>query len=162
MNPLPAPSGLLEREALAAEAANVRRDGRRVVFTNGCFDLVHPGHVLYLEAARALGDRLVVGINSDASVTRLKGPHRPILPAVARATVLLGLRAVDWVTVFDEDTPLELISALRPDVLVKGGDYALDQIVGRREVESWGGIVKVIPFVPGFSTSELERRLRQL
>jgi len=147
---------------MAAEAAKLRGEGGRLVFTNGCFDLLHPGHVLYLEAARALGDRLLVGINSDASVTRLKGPQRPILPEVARATVLLGLRAVDWVTVFPEDTPLELINAVRPDLLVKGGDYALDQIVGRLEVESWGGIVKVIPFVPGFSTSELERRLGQL
>ncbi len=132
----------------------------RVVFTNGCFDLVHPGHVAYLEAARALGDVLVVGVNTDASVRRLKGEGRPLVGEEDRARVLAGLAAVDAVTLFDEDTPAELIAALRPDVLVKGGDYTLDGIVGREVVEADGGTVRVIPFLPGYSTTALVDRIR--
>lgn len=131
----------------------------RLVFTNGCFDLLHPGHVAYLEAARALGDRLVVGVNTDASVRRLKGPSRPMVEEEARMRVLAGLASVDAVTLFDEDTPAELIAALRPDVLVKGGDYTPDRIVGRDQVEADGGEVKVIPFLPGYSTTALVRRI---
>ena len=131
------------------------------MFTNGCFDLIHPGHVAYLEAARGLGDLLVVGLNTDASVSRLKGPGRPLVPEEARARVMAGLAAVDAVTFFDEDTPAELIAALRPDVLVKGGDYGLDQIVGRDTVEADGGEVRVIPFLPGYSTTDLVRHIRQ-
>lgn len=134
--------------------------GRRIVFTNGCFDLLHPGHVRYLTAARALGDILVVGLNSDQSVRRLKGAGRPILGVDERAEVLLALSAVDHVVVFDEDTPRELIAALRPDILVKGADWALEDIVGREEVEATGGRVVRVDVVPGVSTTELIRRIR--
>jgi D-beta-D-heptose 7-phosphate kinase/D-beta-D-heptose 1-phosphate adenosyltransferase len=129
-------------------------------FTNGCFDLLHPGHVKYLEDARALGDFLVVGLNSDASVARLKGPGRPLQDEAARAAVLLGLRSVDAVVRFDEDTPLELIQALQPDVLVKGGDYTPETVVGREIVEGRGGRLVLIPFLPGHSTSRIEQRIR--
>ena len=138
-----------------------RAAGARVVFTNGCFDLLHPGHVRYLAAARALGDLLVVGLNGDASVTRIKGPGRPVLSADERAEVLAGLAAVDHVIVFDEDTPRVLIAALGPDVLVKGADWAEQDIVGRDEVVARGGRVERIAMVPGVSTSELIRRIRK-
>lgn len=145
------------RDRLAAR----RAEGARVVFTNGCFDLLHPGHVRYLEAARALGDVLVVGLNDDASVRRLKGPGRPILHADERAEVLAALGAVDHVIVFAEDTPLRLIDALEPDVLVKGADWAPDDIVGRDAVLGRGGRVERIDLVPGASTTELVRRIRR-
>ncbi len=132
---------------------------QRVVFTNGVFDLLHPGHVIYLAEARALGARLVVGLNSDTSVRRLKGETRPIQPLADRALVLASLRAVDLVVGFEEDTPLNLINTLRPDVLVKGGDYTLETIVGATEVLSWGGEVKVLSFLAGRSSSELIRRM---
>jgi D-beta-D-heptose 7-phosphate kinase/D-beta-D-heptose 1-phosphate adenosyltransferase len=132
-----------------------------VVFTNGCFDLLHPGHVEYLAQARTLGDVLVVGVNSDASVRRLKGAGRPLVVEADRAAVLAGLRSVDAVTLFDEATPLELISALLPDVLVKGGDYDLDGIVGRDVVEQAGGDVRALPFVEGYSTTEILTRLKE-
>ena len=132
-----------------------------MVFTNGVFDLLHPGHVEYLEAARSLGDALVVGVNSDASARRLgKGPGRPVNDAVGRARVLAGLAAVDRVVIFEEDTPLELIMALRPDVLVKGGDYSRASIVGADFVESTGGTVLTIDLVPGQSTTSIVERLR--
>lgn len=136
-----------------------RRRGERVVFTNGCFDLLHPGHVALLEAARDLGDLLVVGLNSDESVTRLKGPSRPILAQGERATILAALRAVDYVVVFGEDTPLSLVRALRPDVLVKGGDWPPDRIVGRDDVEGWGGRVVTVPLVAGRSTTALAEKI---
>jgi len=129
-------------------------------FTNGCFDLIHPGHVQYLADARALGDFLVVGLNSDASVARLKGAGRPLQDEAARAAVLLGLRSVDAVVRFDEDTPQELIRALQPDVLVKGGDYTPETVVGREIVEGRGGRLVLIPFLPGHSTSRIEERIR--
>jgi D-beta-D-heptose 7-phosphate kinase/D-beta-D-heptose 1-phosphate adenosyltransferase len=129
-------------------------------FTNGCFDLIHPGHVQYLADARALGDFLVVGLNSDASVARLKGPGRPVQDEAARAAVLLGLRSVDAVVRFDEDTPLDLIRALQPDVLVKGGDYTPETVVGRELVEARGGRLALIPFLLGHSTSRIEQRIR--
>jgi D-glycero-beta-D-manno-heptose 1-phosphate adenylyltransferase len=157
---LPEPAGLRSRPALAAEAAELRVRGLRLVFTNGCFDLLHPGHVLYLAQARALGDLLVVGLNSDESVARLKGPGRPYLDARARATLLLALRAVDRVAVFAEDTPRELIVELRPHVLVKGGDYRPENVVGREEVAGWGGKTMILPFHPGFSSRALARRIR--
>lgn len=143
----------------------VRRHGpsrdHRLVFTNGCFDLLHRGHVACLTAAAALGDRLLVGVNSDASARRLKGPGRPVQPEGDRAFVLAGLRAVDAVTVFDEDTPLALIRALVPDVLVKGGDYEPGEVVGREVVRRAGGEVRILPLEPGRSTSELLRRIRE-
>ena len=146
--------------ALQAALAPRRAAGARIVFTNGCFDLLHPGHVRYLAAARALGDALVVGLNGDASVTRLKGAGRPVLSAPERAEVLAGLAAVDHVIVFDEDTPRALIVAVAPDVLVKGADWAEEDIVGRDEVVARGGRVERIALVPGVSTREIIRRMR--
>ena len=131
-----------------------------MVFTNGVFDLLHPGHVDVLLGARRCGDALVVGVNSDASVTRLKGPARPIRSIAERSYVLAALAMVDAVVPFEEDTPLELILHLRPDVLVKGGDYSEDTIVGAREVRRWGGEVKVIALTPGQSTTSIVERLR--
>jgi D-beta-D-heptose 7-phosphate kinase/D-beta-D-heptose 1-phosphate adenosyltransferase len=132
-----------------------------VVFTNGCFDLLHPGHVQYLHEARLLGDALVVGVNSDASVRRLKGSARPLVGERERAFVLAGLASVDAVTLFDEDTPRELIAALLPDVLVKGGDYRVEDVVGRHEVEGAGGRVQILPFLGGYSTTSLVERIRR-
>ncbi|MDX1675834.1 MAG: D-glycero-beta-D-manno-heptose 1-phosphate adenylyltransferase [Longimicrobiales bacterium] len=137
-----------------------RPRGQRVVFTNGCFDILHRGHVEYLYAARALGDALVVGVNTDDSVRRLKGPGRPVVALEDRMYVLAGLGCVDAVTPFDEDTPQALIADLLPDVLVKGGDYAPDQVVGAAAVEEAGGEVMILPFVEGRSTTEIIRRLK--
>jgi len=157
---VPVPKLAPEVDTLSARLAPLRAAGKRIVFTNGCFDLLHPGHVRYLGAARALGDVLVVGLNSDASVRRLKGPGRPVLDVAERAEVLAGLTAVDHLVVFDDDTPRGLIAALAPDVLVKGADWAADDIVGREEVVARGGRVERIDLVPGVSTSELIRRIR--
>jgi D-beta-D-heptose 7-phosphate kinase / D-beta-D-heptose 1-phosphate adenosyltransferase len=132
-----------------------RSNGESIVFTNGCFDLLHIGHITLLESARNQGDRLIVGINSDASVSNLKGPTRPMVGQRERAYVLAALAAVDAVVIFDTPTPLELIEALRPDVIVKGGDYNEDTVVGAKEVRSWGGRVKIVPTVEGFSTTKL-------
>jgi D-beta-D-heptose 7-phosphate kinase/D-beta-D-heptose 1-phosphate adenosyltransferase len=132
----------------------------RVVFTNGVFDLLHPGHVDILTAARARGDALIVGVNTDASVKRLKGPTRPIRSEAERVYVLAALEAVDCVVLFDQDTPLELVRALRPDVIVKGGDYSEETIVGAKEVRSWGGDVVVIPLTPGQSTTSIIEKLK--
>ena len=132
------------------------------MFTNGCFDLIHPGHVRYLRAARRLGDILVVGLNSDASVRRLdKGPDRPLVPEADRAEVMGGLEMVDYVSIFDEDTPYELIRAVAPDVLVKGGDWSVDRIVGADLVRARGGMVRSIPFAVGYSTTRLLQRIRR-
>jgi D-beta-D-heptose 7-phosphate kinase/D-beta-D-heptose 1-phosphate adenosyltransferase len=130
-------------------------NGERVVFTNGCFDLLHVGHITVLEQARRFGDRLIVAINSDVSVSALKGPGRPIVGENERARVLAALAAVDAVVVFDDPTPLELILATQPEVIVKGGDYDVDAVVGASEVQSWGGQVKIVPIVEGFSTTRL-------
>jgi D-beta-D-heptose 7-phosphate kinase/D-beta-D-heptose 1-phosphate adenosyltransferase len=154
-----AESPLFDRAALEACLAGHRAAGRRVVFTNGCFDILHPGHVRLLAQARGFGDVLVLGLNSDDSVRRLKGATRPILRLEERAEVLAALRAVDIIAAFDEDDPLNLIHAVRPSVLVKGGDWAPDQVIGRSEVESWGGRVEIVPVVEGLSTSELLRRM---
>ena len=143
------------RQILDAE----RHKGRKVVFTNGVFDLIHPGHIRYLRKARSLGDLLVVALNSDESVRRLKGADRPILPQHERARIVASFEMVDYVTLFDEDTPLEIISALRPDVLVKGGDYQLHEIVGRETVESNGGKVIAVPFEKGFSSTNIIDRI---
>jgi D-beta-D-heptose 7-phosphate kinase/D-beta-D-heptose 1-phosphate adenosyltransferase len=147
------------RQAACREAARAHRRGQRVVFTNGCFDLLHVGHVRSLEEARALGDRLIVGVNSDASVRRLKGRSRPVTPARQRAEVLAALACVDGVVVFGQDTPLSLIRALRPDVLAKGGDWAMDEIVGREDVEHWGGAVVRLREIPDLRTTSLLRKL---
>jgi D-beta-D-heptose 7-phosphate kinase/D-beta-D-heptose 1-phosphate adenosyltransferase len=138
-----------------------KRNGRRVVFTNGCFDLLHPGHLHGFELARELGDVLIVGLNSDASVRQLKGPGRPVIPERERAEILAALESVDAVVIFDELTPREVISRLLPDVLVKGGDWPGDQIVGREEVEAAGGRVVSVPLVPGYSTSAILQKIRE-
>jgi len=137
-----------------------RAQGKRIVFTNGCFDLLHPGHIDYLEKARALGDVLIVGLNDDDSIRRLKGASRPINPLSDRARMLSALRPVDMVVSFPEDTPLKLIQSLMPDVLVKGGDYKPDDIIGARDVRMNGGEVVVMPFVDGHSTSSLIERIK--
>jgi rfaE bifunctional protein nucleotidyltransferase chain/domain len=157
-----APNGLYDKivrdEELFARFGRPRK--LRVVFTNGCFDILHRGHVEYLHAARSLGDVLVVGLNSDASVRQLKGPSRPLNSEVDRAVVLAGLAAVDAVAVFTEDTPLRLIARLLPDCLVKGGDYVASEVVGAREVEQAGGEVVIMPLVPGRSTTSILSRAR--
>ena len=159
MGPTPPEAKVLSREALLARHGRPRT--HRVVFTNGCFDLLHRGHVAYLVAARALGDVLVVGVNTDASARRLaKEGSRPFVGEDDRAYVLASLECVDVVTLFDEDTPLSLVTALLPDVLVKGGDYAPEGVVGRDVVEAAGGVLKLIPFVEGYSTTSLLKRIR--
>ncbi len=146
---------VLPLDAMLAAREELRRDGKRLVFTNGVFDILHRGHCEYLADARALGDALIVGLNSDASVTRLKGPRKPIVPQDDRAAVLAALGCVDFVVYFDEDTPRELIAAVLPDILVKGGDYAVADIVGREEVEAAGGQVLTIPLTPGRSSTNI-------
>ncbi|HET7219753.1 MAG TPA: D-glycero-beta-D-manno-heptose 1-phosphate adenylyltransferase [Vicinamibacterales bacterium] len=152
---------LLSREAAAALAERLRARSRTVVFTNGVFDLLHPGHVRYLEVARSLGDALIVGLNGDASVRRNKGPERPITPQAERAEVLLALSAVDAVVIFDEDTPAEIIAAIQPDVLAKGADWAADAIVGRAIVEARNGRVVRVPLEHGHSTTSIVERVRR-
>ncbi len=144
-----------QAEKLASVLKNFQSEGRKVVFTNGCFDILHPGHSTYLAAARALGDILVVGLNSDASVRRLKGDKRPIMKETARAQLLVALAAVDFVTLFDEDDPYQLIKLLAPDILVKGGDWDTSTIVGRDLVEARGGLVKSLPFIDEYSTTSI-------
>ena len=151
---------IIGRERLLAVAADAHRASRRIVFTNGCFDLLHVGHVRYLAAARDTGDLLIVGLNDDASVRRLKGPARPLVAEAARAEVIAALGVVDYVTLFGEDTPYALIAAVQPDVLVKGSDWAAEDVVGRDVVEARGGRVILIPVVAGFSTTSLVERLR--
>jgi D-glycero-beta-D-manno-heptose 1-phosphate adenylyltransferase len=154
-------SRMLTRDQAVSFVHELRRDGRVVVFTNGVFDILHPGHVRYLTQARRQGDALIVGINSDASVRRLsKGPGRPLNPAEERAELLAALAVVDAVVVFEEDPPLEIVTALQPDVLVKGADWAADAIVGRDVVEARGGRVVRIPLADGYSTSAILERLR--
>jgi D-glycero-beta-D-manno-heptose 1-phosphate adenylyltransferase len=150
---------ILDREFLLKERQRLEREGRCVVFTNGCFDLLHPGHVRYLKQARLLGDVLIVALNSDASVQKLKGEGRPILKQWERAEVMAALACVDYVTIFSEETPRELIAELLPDVLVKGGDWSLDTIVGREEVEAAGGSVESLSFIAGVSTTEIIERI---
>ena len=151
---------LLSRDEAGAWARDLQRRGGKVVFTNGVFDLLHPGHVRYLQEARALGDALIVGINSDASVRAIKGPARPVTVAAERAEVLLALACVDAAVIFDEPTPHVLIGSVQPDVLVKGADWGPDEIVGREIVTARGGKVVRIPLAEGFSTSDLIRRVR--
>ena len=152
---------VLSREALAAVCARVKKAGKRVVFTNGCFDILHRGHVDYLTKAKALGDLLVVGVNGDDSVRRLKGPNRPVVNQDDRAAVLAALAAVDYVSLFDEDTPFELIRAIAPDVLVKGADWSVEAIVGKDVVEAAGGTVQTLEFLPNRSTSSIIQKIIQ-
>ena len=149
-------------EAGSEYAAAMRAQGRQVVFTNGVFDILHPGHVRYLQQARALGDVLIIGLNADASVRRNKGPQRPINHEQERAEILAALECVDCVVIFPEDTPAEIIKAIQPDILVKGADWAEDAIVGRDTVEARGGRVVRVPVEQGHSTTEIIRKVRAL
>ena len=154
-------SKVKQRQELAALLQSHRQAGKRIVFTNGCFDLMHVGHTRYLQAAKDLGDLLVVAVNSDASVRSLnKAPDRPIVSEAQRAEVVAALGCVDYVILFNEPDPQSLIAALQPDVLVKGGDWAVERIVGREVVEARGGVVRTIPLVPGVSTTSLIQRIR--
>jgi D-beta-D-heptose 7-phosphate kinase/D-beta-D-heptose 1-phosphate adenosyltransferase len=153
---------VLARAELAARAASWRIAGKRIVFTNGCYDLLHAGHLSLLHSAARLGDVLVLAINSDASVRRLKGPERPLVPQAERAALLAALACVDAVTVFDEDTPLATIEAVRPHILVKGADYKAEQVIGREVVEAHGGHVALVPLLPQKSTSALVDRIKGL
>jgi D-beta-D-heptose 7-phosphate kinase/D-beta-D-heptose 1-phosphate adenosyltransferase len=146
------------RESIGQEIRRLQSSGKRIVFTNGCFDIIHPGHIDLLTRARQLGDALVVAINSDSSVRRLKGPERPIFPEDERAEILKALEVVDYVCTFEEDTPLETILTIHPDVLVKGADWVAN-IVGQQEVEAWGGRVEALPLVAGQSTTGVIERV---
>ncbi len=143
------------------EVKHWKMEGQKVVFTNGCFDLLHLGHVDYLEKARNLGDRLVVGLNTDSSVSRFKGPERPLQDQNSRARIIASLQFVDLVVFFDEDTPLNLISELVPNILVKGSDYLAENIVGADVVKKNGGVVKTIDFVPGYSTTRIVEKIKR-
>jgi rfaE bifunctional protein nucleotidyltransferase chain/domain len=151
---------VLTLEQLVERFGRTQRHGKRVVFTNGCFDLLHPGHIHSFEAARALGDVLIIGLNSDDSVRTLKGATRPVIPQDERAEILAGMECVDAVVIFDELTPQRVVATLLPDVLVKGGDWPGNQIVGREEVEAAGGKVVLIDVVPGYSTTEILNKIR--
>ena len=150
---------ILKRDALILRIQELKQAGQKIVFTNGCFDILHPGHVRYLQNARLLGDALVVGVNSDRSVRELKGPLRPILTEQERCLILSGLESVNYVSVFDEPTPLALIQSVLPHVLVKGGDWGLSEIVGRETVEACGGTVTSLPYERGQSTSSIVERI---
>jgi rfaE bifunctional protein nucleotidyltransferase chain/domain len=152
---------VLQRDALVEVVKNLRDRGKKVVFTNGCFDLIHLGHVRYLGEAKKHGDILVVGLNSDGSVRRLKGKGRPFVPERDRAELLAALEAVDYVTIFGEDTPAALIEALGPDLIVKGADYTLEEVVGRETVERSGGCVVIVPLVEDRSTTKLIEKIRR-
>ena len=144
---------------LQEKVHNWREQGHKIVFTNGCFDLLHLGHVDYLEKARQLGDKLVIGLNTDDSISRIKGPSRPLQDEVSRARIMASLLFIDAVVLFDEDTPLNLIKAVQPDILVKGDDYAVEQIVGHEVVEARGGEVKTVPLVKGYSTTNIVKKI---
>jgi rfaE bifunctional protein nucleotidyltransferase chain/domain len=148
--------------AIPPRMAGIREAGGRLVFTNGCFDLLHPGHVSYLRAARSLGDALVVGLNSDASVKRLKGPSRPLVPEKDRATVLEALESIDAVVIFGEDTPIRLMRELKPAVYVKGGDYRVEDLPEAEVAREFGAEVRIITFEPGYSTSALIEKIKRM
>ena len=156
--PTTTPAATLDRATAVADA---RGRGERLVFTNGCFDILHAGHVSYLQQARAQGDRLIVAVNDDASITRLKGEGRPINHLARRMAVLAGLKSVDWVVPFSDDTPESLLRLLQPDILVKGGDYQVDGVVGADIVRAYGGEVKVLGLVPQLSTTAIVDKIRQ-
>jgi D-beta-D-heptose 7-phosphate kinase/D-beta-D-heptose 1-phosphate adenosyltransferase len=154
-------AGIMDEEELLQEVADARAHGEKIVMTNGCFDILHAGHITYLEQAKSLGQRLIVAVNDDASVAKLKGAGRPLNPLKQRMLVLSALRAVDWVVPFSEDTPERLITRVTPDILVKGGDYKVDQIAGARHVINSGGEVKILTFVEGASTTTLINRIKE-
>lgn len=151
---------LVSRQEITEIVKSEKKSGKRIVFTNGCFDIIHRGHVEYLASAKSEGNLLIIGLNSDSSVRRLKGIGRPINNEQDRAVVLSALKPVDYVIIFDEDTPFELIKDIMPDVLVKGGDYNIDTIVGADIVQKSGGIVKVIPYIEGISTTKIMERIK--
>lgn len=151
---------ILDQEQLQSKLNEWREQGHKIVFTNGCFDLLHLGHVDYLEKARQLGDKLVLGLNTDASISRIKGPSRPLQDEMSRARVMASLLFVDAVVFFDNDTPLELIKAVQPDILVKGDDYSVENIVGQDIVLAKGGEVKTIPLVKGYSTTNIVKKIK--
>ena len=154
------PDKLKSLDELERLTSQAKACGKRIVFTNGCFDILHPGHLHVLREARALGDLLIVAINSDQSVKQLKGPARPVMPEAQRAELIAALEMVDYVIVFEEPDPSHLIAAIRPDILAKGGDYSRDTVVGADLIEQSGGRVAVIPYLKGFSTSEIIERIR--
>jgi len=153
------PEKVLDHEQLLVRISEWRATGHRIVFTNGCFDILHIGHITLLEQCRQFGDKLIVAINSDASVQCLKGPMRPVVKQNDRARVLAALASTDAVTIFEEQTPLSLIRRIRPDVIVKGGDYTAATVVGAEDVMSWGGKVEIVPIIPGHSTSSIIERM---
>lgn len=153
---------IISRAELIEVRRELKKNGRRIVFTNGCFDLLHRGHIEYLAKAKSLGDILIVGLNADDSVRRLKGPNRPITPLEDRAAILAALAVVDYVCVFDEDTPYELIRAVVPDILVKGADWTVDDVVGKDIVEAAGGSVHTIEFLPNRSTTNIIQKIAQI
>jgi D-beta-D-heptose 7-phosphate kinase/D-beta-D-heptose 1-phosphate adenosyltransferase len=152
-------SKIISLESLLRLLAEKRKDDITVVFTNGCFDILHVGHTSFLQEARRLGDLLIVGLNNDESVERLKGPHRPVIPLKERAAILSSLAGVDYVIAFEEDTPIRLIEAIKPDILVKGDDYKKEEVVGREVVESYGGRVELVKLVRGVSTTSIIKRI---
>lgn len=153
------PAQIESLSEISTQVRKLQKSGQKVVFTNGCFDILHPGHIDLLRRARALGDVLVVAINTDKSIARMKGPNRPILPESERAELLAGLEMIGFVCSFDEDTPIRAILQIRPDVLVKGADWGLDAIAGRTEVEGWGGKVVTLPLLEGQSTTGIVDRV---
>src|SRR5690554_538870 len=159
---MPSKDKIIDRKQLEGKVAEWKKDNQKIVFINGCFDIMHLGHIDYLEKARALGDKLVVGINTDASVKRLKGTARPVVNEYSRARMMAAMEFVDAVTSFEEDTPYELIKAILPDILVKGDDYKIDNIIGSDIVINNGGRVATIALVEGYSTTELIKKIKQL
>lgn len=155
-------SKIYQREELKQELERLRGEGRKIVFTNGCFDILHVGHVRYLQAAKDMGDVLVLALNSDASVKSLKGDKRPLITESERAVVVAALTSVDYVIIFSETTPLSLIEDLRPDVLVKGGDWAEEEVVGGEAVARWGGKVAIIPYIVGASTTNIVGKISKV
>ncbi len=150
---------IIDRDSLSPLIEDLKRQGKIIVFTNGCFEILHIGHIRYLKKARSLGDILIVGLNSDISVKKIKGPKRPIIPQEQRGEVLASIRYVDYVVIFDEPDPYDLISLIKPHVLVKGGDWPVDKIIGKDIVESYGGKVLSIPYIEGSSTTEIINRI---
>ena len=153
---------ILSREQLKDEMERLRKEGKKIAFTNGCFDILHVGHTRYLRDARKRGDVLILALNSDASVRAIKGDKRPLVPENERADVVASLESVDYVTIFNELTPLELIEYLRPDVIVKGGDWVVEKVVGRESVRKWGGQVAIIPEIKGASTTNIVEKIKKV
>lgn len=153
---------ILDRNTLKNKLDDLRKKGKKIAFTNGCFDILHIGHVRYLREARKTADILVLALNSDASVKKIKGEKRPLVPQDDRAEIMAALEFIDFVTIFDETTPLELINLLKPDVLIKGGDWPEDKVVGRDEIKKWGGKLTLIPEIKGKSTTSIVDKIRQV